>query len=85
MHLVNIEKAEYKGEFKIFLEFDDGKKGIVDLENFLQTNRLTVFKRICDIKEFQKFSLNHDTIVWGEDLDLAPEFLHDLLIKQNEK
>lgn len=83
MHIFNVEKAQYKGEYKIFLEFDDGKKGVVDLKDFLFENKLTVFRRLCDIKEFQNFSLENDTIVWGQDLDLAPEFLHDLLIKQN--
>lgn len=84
MHFFNIEKAEYKGDYKIFLEFDDGQKGVVNLENFLLSNSKTVFKRICDIEEFKNFSLNRATITWGGDLDLAPEFLHDLLIEQNK-
>lgn len=80
-----IKKAEYNGEYKIFLQFNNGREGIVDLENYLFAENRGVFQRIRDIKQFQNFSLDSYTIIWGDDLDLAPEFLHDLLIKQNKK
>jgi hypothetical protein len=83
--MLHIKKAEYQGGYKIFLQFDNGKKGIVDLENYLFAENRSVFHRIRDIKQFQNFSLDPWTVIWGGDLDLAPEFLHDLLIKQNKK
>ena len=33
MKPVNVTNAEYKNEFKIFLKFDDGVAGIVDLND----------------------------------------------------
>lgn len=85
MHKFNIENAHYEGDYKIFLAFDDGKEGVVNLRDFLFTKKKTVFERLRDLKQFQDFYLENKTIVWGEDLDLAPEFLHDLLIAQNSQ
>ncbi len=81
MHLVT--KAKYAGNYKIEIVFDDGKKGIVDLKDFIFCDKRTVFERLRDAKQFRNFLLDNQTIVWGDDLDLAPEFLHDLLIEQN--
>jgi len=79
MHKHNIEQAKYQEDYKIFLNFDDGLKGIVDLKNFIFNNSFSAFKRLQDKKQFKDFSLENHTLVWGNDLDLAPEFLYDLL------
>lgn len=79
MHKHNIEYAKYQEDYKIFLGFDDGLKGIVDLKNFIFNNSFSAFKRLQDKKQFKDFSLENHTLVWGNDLDLAPEFLYDLL------
>lgn len=83
MHLVAITKAKYKNDYQILLSFDDGKKGIVDLKNFIFSEKRNVFQRLKDKEIFKNFSIKFDTIAWGDDLDLAPEFLHDLLEQQN--
>jgi hypothetical protein len=35
MHKHNIEQAKYQEGYKIFLGFNDGLKGVVDLKNFI--------------------------------------------------
>lgn len=84
MHKFNIENAHYENGYKIFLNFDDGLKGVVDLKDFLFDANCGVFKRLQDEKQFKNFNVEEKTLVWGEDLDLAPEFLHELLLKQNK-
>ncbi len=84
MHKFNVEEAKYQGDYKIFLTFDDGKKGVVDLKNFLFCKEKNAFERLQNVKQFKDFLLSDHTIVWGSDLDLAPEFLHSLLLKQNK-
>lgn len=85
MHLVNVKKAKYQEDFRILLSFDDGLSGIVDFKNFLFAPQRKAFLRLRDVDQFKKFSLKFHTLAWGEDLDLAPEYLHYLLVKQNGK
>jgi len=80
MHKFNIESAKYQSDYKIFLVFDDGKKGVVDLQSFLLDQDCGVFKRLRDRKQFQNFVVSDHTLAWGDDLDLAPEFLRELMM-----
>lgn len=82
MHKVNIENAKYESDYKISLTFDNGVTGVVDLHNIIFSKKPNAFARLQDIKQFKKFLLKYHTIVWGKDLDLAPEFLHDLLTQK---
>ena len=84
MHKHNIEQAKYQEGYKIFLGFDDGLKGIVDLKNFIFNNDFSAFKRLQDKKQFKDFNLENHTLVWGNDLDLAPEFLYNLLLNSDK-
>lgn len=84
MHKFNIESAQYQSDYKIFLTFDDDVKGTVNLEKFLLDQDCGVFARLRNKSEFKNFKVDYHTIVWGDDLDLAPEFLHDLLVVKNE-
>lgn len=84
MHMISIKSAQYQQDYQIFLLFNDDTSGVVDFRKFLFEEKHTVFKRLRDINQFKNFLVDY-TIIWGDDLDLAPEFLHDLLIKQNDK
>lgn len=79
MHKFNVIKAQYQDDYKIFLTFDDGIKGVVDLKSFLFDQDCGVFTRLRDKEQFKNFTINSHTLTWEDDLDLAPEFLHDLL------
>ena len=84
MHKFNVEDAHYQNDYKILLAFDDGIKGVVDLKNFVFDKNCGVFKRLQNQEQFKNFAIENDTIAWGEDLDLAPEFLHELLLTQQK-
>ena len=43
-----------------------------------------VFEPHQDIEFFKNFKLNPPTIEWNNNTDLAPEFIFDLLNKENE-
>lgn len=78
--LIKVIKAQYLGEYKISLKFNDGSEGIVDLKNHLWG---TVFEPLNDQSQFAKFTLDNWTICWDNGADLAPEFLYDLATKSN--
>jgi len=73
--LVYVTEAKYLHDYKVELKFNDGKKGVVDLENELYG---TVFEPLKDKKVFSSVKLDKDldTIAWENGVDLAPEFLY---------
>lgn len=68
--------AEYLGEYRIFLTFDDGKRGVIDLKHELWGE---VFEPLRDVGLFRRFRFDADldTIVWPTGADLAPEYMYE--------
>lgn len=80
--MLEIKKAKYISGFTLWLSFDDGTEGNVDLEKSLWG---PVFEPLKDIDKFQQVSLSESlhTITWPNDADFAPEFLKNTLIEQS--
>ncbi len=68
--------AVYKGDYRIELEFDDGKRGVVDFSKYLEKGG--VFERFKDLEFFRRFEVNDQlgTLTWGSEVDVAPETLY---------
>ena len=79
---ISIIKAEYLKEYSILLNFDNGEKGIVDLKATIFNDHRKIFEPLREVEFFKKFSLDSWTIVWENELDLAPEFLYELTKKK---
>lgn len=77
--LLHITNVEYLGGHKLHLWFNDGVDGIVDLSDLPKRE---MFKGLQDPKKFIQFGLEFGTLVWSDDLDVAPEFLHDRALKK---
>ncbi len=73
--MLTIVNAIYQDNYKIALKFNDEKNGIVDLEEFIFNTKFKPFKELKSIEKFKSFRLDY-TLKWGEDLDLAPEYLY---------
>ena len=58
------------------MTFDDGREGVIDLEDELWGD---VFEPLKEPEIFQRFRVDTelDTIVWPTGADLAPEFLYE--------
>ncbi len=80
-----IVEAKYIKSYEIWLRFNDGIEGVVDLESTITNDHREIFKALKDREEFKKFKVDADTIVWENSLDLAPEYLYDLTIKAVKK
>ena len=70
-----LKEAKYISAYTIWLRFEDGLEGEVDLESELWGE---VFEPIKDQEEFKAFHLNTElnTIAWPNGADFAPEFLY---------
>jgi hypothetical protein len=78
---IHVVKADYVSGFKIKLEFDNSKSGIVDLSDDLEGE---IFEPLKDINYFKKFDLNTNagTITWKNGADFAPEYLYKKATKK---
>jgi len=75
MELIWITEANYIGDYKVRLKFNNDVQGIVDFESHLN---LPIFLPLKDIIYFKKFKLNSWTIEWENGADFSPEFLYQL-------
>lgn len=73
--MLNIEKAEYVNEYKIHLSFNNGRNGIANFEEVIFNDKRAIFSCLRDKAAFKDFNLAHGTIVWLNEIDLAPEYL----------
>src|SRR3990172_6977196 len=74
----DVVAANYRGDYLIEVEFDDGKRGVVDFVKYLE--RGGVFERFKDIDFFRHFSVNEELgiLTWDNEIEVAPETLYAL-------
>ena len=72
----HVLEAKYVRDFVVWLRFRDGTAGDVDLGPELWGE---VFEPLKDVEYFKQFTLDPEchTLVWPNEADFAPEFLHD--------
>ena len=70
----DVTEATYSGKYQIDIRFADGSSGKVDFTKYLEEG--TVLAKLKDLAVFKNFGVKYGTIVWGEDLDIAPETLY---------
>ena len=71
-----VEKAEYVGEYTVYLRFADGAEGDVDLAEELYGE---LFEPLKDLAIFRQFAVHPEfrTLCWPNGADFAPEFLYE--------
>ena len=74
----HVVDARYLGDYKVWLEFNDGRKGVVDLADELHGEGLEPLR---DRDRFAQFYLDYGlaSIAWLDGQDFTPEFLYDKL------
>jgi hypothetical protein len=72
----DVVSAEYRGDYKIEVCFDDGKRGVVDFTKYIDKGG--VFQRLRDSNVFRRFSINRElgVLTWEGEIDIAPETLY---------
>lgn len=77
--ILHVVEAKYERDYVIYLKFNDGAEGYVDLLDELYGE---MFAPLADRETFRTFKLDEElhTIAWDNGADLAPEFLYDRLL-----
>jgi hypothetical protein len=71
--LPTVIRAEYRGEHKIRVAFNDGVEATVDFSDWLDG---PIFEPLKDPAYFARFFVDGGTIAWPNGADVAPEPLH---------
>ena len=69
--------AEYLDGYRVLVEFEDGIRKVIDLEQHLDG---PIFEPLKAPAYFRLVSYNPDieTIVWPNDADFSPDFLYEI-------
>jgi len=77
--MVWLTEAKYLEAYRVWLRFNDGLEGTIDLQNTIFDDPREIVRATQDPELFRQVRLEMDTLVWPNGLDLAPEYLHALL------
>jgi hypothetical protein len=74
-----VKAAKYVDGYKLWLQFSDGKAGIIDFSKELWG---PVFEPLKDLSMFQKVQIHPEleTLSWPNGADFAPEFLYEQIV-----
>ena len=76
--ILRILQSEVRGPHHLWLSFNDGARGLVDVESLLTG---PMFEPLRQPRFFAQVALDSvcGTVVWPNGADFAPEALHELL------
>ena len=75
--IITLTKAQYAGEFRIWLEFNTGESGEVNLREIIE--RYSCAQPLKDQTAFRQFYLDEwPTLAWPCGFDISPETLYKL-------
>ncbi len=64
--VISIQKAEYRGSFKISILFSDGLQRVIDFEPFLKNAKNPMTQKYLNEKLFQPFLIDNGDLIWND-------------------
>jgi len=71
---MHVTHAKYIEDYRVWLAFNDGAEGEIDLATELHGE---IFEPLKDKIFFKSFTLEGHTLSWNNGADFAPEFLRE--------
>lgn len=81
---LHITKARYIDNYKVEVQFNNGRKGIADLAGIIKG---PIFETLTDKNYFSLLKVDPDleTITWPNGIDIAPEYIYFQAFKNDPK
>jgi len=76
----DLVEARWVEESTLFIRFDDGTAGRVDLSGY--RGRGAIFEPLREIGFFKGFVIEGGTLAWPNGADIAPERLYEMVAQQ---
>lgn len=70
--MYKIVNAEYAGDYKLLITFEDGQKRLADFYGFISKSLHPSIKKYLDKAMFQQFEIDDYEIHWGTQFDIDP-------------
>lgn len=70
-----VTAARALANYRLWVRFDDGVEGEVDLREFVMSDPRPIVAALRAFEAFADIRVEHDTVVWENGFDLAPEYL----------
>ena len=74
-----VTKVELRENYNVYIEFNDGLKGVIDFQNKLMTDHRGIIRELIDKDNFKLIKIERYTLCWDNGVDFAPEYLYDLV------
>lgn len=74
---LRVLNVKYMDEYKLKVKFSDGNTKLIDLKEYLEKNKNTVFEPLLDKTLFKEAYVDF-TVCWPNEIDIAPEVLYEL-------
>lgn len=68
----DVKLVKPKPEYKIYVEIEDGRKGVFDMKPYLDRG---IFTELKDINYFARVGVVFGAVTWPHEQDIAPETL----------
>jgi hypothetical protein len=72
--LLDVVKVEAKPNYKLLIEFENGEKRVFDMSPYMDKKPFALLK---GSPAFARAFVEHGTVVWPGNIDIAPETLYD--------
>lgn len=70
----NVVAADYEGDYRLRVRFNDGSERVLDFEGWLEG---PVFEPLRELAFFRRFFIEGGTVAWPNGADIAPETLYE--------
>ena len=70
--------------YSLEVEFVDGTQGSVEMSCLIMSDKAGVFSKLKDSKLFNQVYLEHGTVTWPGEIDLAPDAMHDEILQHGK-
>jgi hypothetical protein len=77
-----VKRVSPSSDYKLYLEFTNGERGVYDCSPFLDFG---VFRELKDLRYFKQAQVLDGTVVWPHEQDICPDTLYLDSIKDAEQ
>ena len=83
--MLHITDAEYLDDYRVRVVFNNGREGVADLRPMIFDDKpQSVFTPLRDLPVFRQFAIEHGTLCWPSEVDVAPEYIYFLTFRDDK-
>ena len=75
--MIHVINAELKNDYNVYIEFNNGKKGVINFKDIFENDHREVIKELLNKDLFKTLKINLNTLCWDNEVDFAPDYLYE--------